>query len=133
MTATSATNTAKADGNVRVVVRIRPLSQTEQKRGCTEAISSMNQDFGGSSSNGEPDLLEVRQHDKRWFEFDAVIGDQSNQEDVYNKSGAHVCVSEDLFSGYNATIFCYGQTGAGATIATVTTLQNESGHPPSPQ
>ena len=124
MTATSATNSAKTDGNVRVVVRIRPLSRKEQERGCTEVIGSMNQDFGASSSNGEPDVLEIRQHDKRWFEFDAVIGDQSNQEDVYNKSGAHACVSEDLFSGYNATIFCYGQTGAGKTH-TMGTFQDE--------
>jgi len=53
--------------------------------------------------------------EKRWFEFDAVIGEQSNQQDVYIKSGAHACVSEDLFAGYNATILCYGQTGAGKT------------------
>lgn len=115
---------AKADGNVRVVVRIRPMSRTEKERGCVEAISSMNQDLGGSSSNGEPEVLEVRQHDKRWFEFDAVIGDESNQADVYYKSGAHSCVSEDLFSGYNATILCYGQTGAGKTF-TMGTFEDE--------
>jgi hypothetical protein len=118
---------AKADGNVRVVVRIRPMSRTEKERGCVEAISSMNQDLGGSSSNGEPEVLEVRQHDKRWFEFDAVIGDESNQADVYYKSGAHSCVSEDLFSGYNATILCYGQTGAGKTFTMGTFADEDKG------
>ena len=49
----------------------------------------------------------------RAFTFDEVFGIGSAQETVFTS-----CVSdlvEAAFSGYNATVLAYGQTGAGKT------------------
>jgi kinesin family protein 5 len=47
------------------------------------------------------------------FNFDAVFGPESNQADVYQKVAHQQVV--DVLDGYNATVFAYGQTGAGKT------------------
>eukprot|EP00339_Tiarina_fusa_P029749 CAMPEP_0117069750 /NCGR_PEP_ID=MMETSP0472-20121206/48950_1 /TAXON_ID=693140 ORGANISM="Tiarina fusus, Strain LIS" /NCGR_SAMPLE_ID=MMETSP0472 /ASSEMBLY_ACC=CAM_ASM_000603 /LENGTH=645 /DNA_ID=CAMNT_0004792471 /DNA_START=354 /DNA_END=2291 /DNA_ORIENTATION=+ len=65
---------------------------------------------------GEPEVLEVRQQEKRWFELDAVFDGKSTQQDVYQRSGAQNAVCDDIFKGFNCTILAYGQTGAGKTF-----------------
>lgn len=100
--------------HVRVVARIRPLSQSEEERGSKETITSMQDE--NSSSNDEPELIETNGNgNKRWFELDAVFDPLSTQELVYQKSGARNAVCNDIFKGYNATILAYGQTGSGKT------------------
>ena len=47
------------------------------------------------------------------FEFDNILRDAS-QEEVFTQCGAEAC--EAVLSGYNATVFAYGQTGAGKTF-----------------
>ncbi|CAG2057599.1 unnamed protein product [Timema podura] len=47
------------------------------------------------------------------FAFDAVLGEASSQEDVYECFGRPVV--EKVLEGYNGTIFAYGQTGSGKT------------------
>lgn len=47
--------------------------------------------------------------DKKEFIFDTVFGENAEQEDIYG-----TCVEnliDGCFSGYNATVFAYGQTG----------------------
>jgi kinesin family protein 4/21/27 len=105
-----------ASGNVRVVVRIRPLSSKEIERGCKESIVEMESEYGVESLEGGPEILQVQQAGKNWFEFDAVIGHRSAQKDVYVRSGAYRSVTEDIFKGYNVTFLAYGQTGAGKTF-----------------
>lgn len=99
--------------HVRVVARIRPLSQTEQEQGSKEAVTSL-QDPG---NKGESELIETTSGitKKRWFELDAVFDKECSQEEVYVRSGAKTAVCEHIFNGYNATILAYGQTGAGKT------------------
>ena len=48
------------------------------------------------------------------FSFDRIFGDKSNQVDVFNDT-AHPLI-KDVLSGYNATIFAYGQTGTGKVL-----------------
>lgn len=105
----------KPAANVKVVIRIRPLSKKERARGCEECITEMNQDYGVDTEG--PQVLQVAGHVKRWFEYDAVLGNQSTQAGCYELSGAQRAVTEDIFKGYNATLLAYGQTGAGKTYS----------------
>ena len=45
------------------------------------------------------------------FSFDRIFGDRSTQLEVFDDT-AHPLI-KDVLSGYNATIFAYGQTGTG--------------------
>lgn len=47
-------------------------------------------------------------------EFDAVVGSESSQEEVYNIVKNCTC---SVISGTNSTIFAYGQTGSGKVTA----------------
>jgi kinesin family protein 5 len=47
------------------------------------------------------------------FQFDRVFGPSSSQKDVFENTATPLI--HDVLQGYNATIFAYGQTGAGKT------------------
>jgi kinesin family protein 4/21/27 len=89
---------SSVDNQVRVAVRIRPLSEDEQANECGHVIRKVNE----SQILAEPD---------KYFAFDYVFAGSSNQEDVYD-----TCVSglvDSFFEGFNATVLAYGQTGSG--------------------
>ncbi len=88
---------------VKVVCRIRPTNQKEILSGgvsCikfTETNIEVNQDDGSNS-----------------FSFDRIFGPESTQIKVFEYTA--VPLINDVLSGYNATIFAYGQTGTGTNI-----------------
>jgi len=47
------------------------------------------------------------------FNFDRIYGNESTQPEVYKQTAQPAVLS--VLSGYNATIFAYGQTGTGKT------------------
>jgi hypothetical protein len=51
-----------------------------------------------------------------------VYGQKSTQDDVYKEMGKPI---EAVLSGFNCTVFAYGQTGAGKTH----TMEGTSGEP----
>lgn len=84
-------------GNVRVVARIRPLSQREEND--REIMTSLDER-----------LVQVKTNDgQRFFELDAVFGGDSTQRQVYETSGAQEAVIQDLFAGFNCTVRCLAQ------------------------
>ena len=48
------------------------------------------------------------------FNFDAVKGEDSTQEELFSQVGKKVV--ETSIQGYNGTVFAYGQTGSGKTF-----------------
>ncbi|XP_060100741.1 kinesin-like protein KIF21A isoform X13 [Heteronotia binoei] len=89
------------ESSVRVAVRIRPQLAKEKIEGCHICTSV---------TPGEPQVFLGK--DKA-FTFDYVFDIESRQEEIY----IH-CIEkliEGCFEGYNATVFAYGQTGAGKT------------------
>lgn len=129
---------AKQATNVRVVARIRPLSEIESAKGAEETLRSFNdleRDFLNPEEEleykytynpkAEPELVQCQeQHAQhpgagktRWFELDAVFDQDSTQEEIYIRSGAKHSICEDIFKGFNCTILAYGQTGAGKTYS----------------
>ncbi|XP_063236294.1 kinesin-like protein KIF11-B [Bacillus rossius redtenbacheri] len=100
----------KDSQQVRVYVRVRPLSVSE-RRGRNESIV----DCSGSK--------EVRVRDRshvvkpKVFKFDQVFGPDSKQIDVYHSILNPMM--DEVLSGYNCTVFAYGQTGSGKTFTMV--------------
>ncbi|KAM9228987.1 kinesin-like protein KIF21A isoform 3-T3 [Dugong dugon] len=89
------------ESSVRVAVRIRPQLAKEKIEGCHICTSV---------TLGEPQVFLGK--DKA-FTFDYVFDIDSHQEQIYFQ-----CIEkliEGCFEGYNATVFAYGQTGAGKT------------------
>ena len=52
--------------------------------------------------------------DSKKFVYDQVAGRDGTQESIFESVGQPMC--ESVLQGYNATIFAYGQTGAGKTF-----------------
>jgi hypothetical protein len=69
---------------------------------CIEIDKKVNQVIIKTANEGE-----------RAFTYDAVYGTNSTQREVYDE-GAFPLV-ESVMTGYNGTIFAYGQTGCGKT------------------
>ncbi|XP_062990200.1 kinesin-like protein KIF21A isoform X4 [Elgaria multicarinata webbii] len=93
--------TGQDESSVRVAVRIRPQLAKEKIEGCHICTSV---------TPGEPQVFLGK--DKA-FTFDYVFDIESQQEEIYGQ-----CIEkliEGCFEGYNATVFAYGQTGAGKT------------------
>ena len=100
----------KSDETVKVVVRVRPLSSEEIRNGNKVAAEA-------DQSRGIITLKNPRADDRdppKNFSFDAVFAHDVKQKYIYDTC-AHSVV-ESVLSGYNGTIFAYGQTGAGKTF-----------------
>lgn len=84
---------------VRVVVRVRPFNNKElQIASSTTCIKLQEQSLEIS--------VDEALHN---FQFDRVFGPDSTQLEVFDYTATPLII--DVLSGYNATIFAYGQTG----------------------
>ena len=57
---------------------------------------------------------DFKNKDMKTFKFDKVCDGSFGQKEFYNAIGVRGMVSQ-VVNGYHATIFAYGQTGAGKT------------------
>nr|ADF47442.1 kinesin protein 3-like protein A [Dugesia japonica] len=96
--------------NVKVVMRCRPLNEKELKQGCSMAaqVNELNGSITYHQSKSSAD------DPPKQFTFDYRFGPNSKQVDVYNKVARRIV--DSVLSGYNGTIFAYGQTGTGKTF-----------------
>jgi len=95
---------------VKVVVRCRPMNSKEQADGRKSVIDCNVPLSQITISNPDAGALSA---DPKSFTFDAVYDEDSAQKAVYAET-AYPLV-ESVLSGYNGTIFAYGQTGCGKT------------------
>ena len=51
--------------------------------------------------------------EENYYCFDRIFNQDTNQEVIFDNVGFQMC--QQLFSGFNGTIFAYGQTGSGKT------------------
>ncbi|MES1911213.1 MAG: hypothetical protein MHM6MM_003686 [Cercozoa sp. M6MM] len=96
----------KKGDSIRVFARFRPQNQREIDEGSVDVLS-LSQDNRSLS-------LRMSDDSTRNFSFDHVFGPDSTQDGVFEHTALPIV--EDVMSGYNATIFVYGQTGAGKTF-----------------
>lgn len=89
----------RKEESIKVLVRVRPLSDAES--GEEDGVIDIQDGTSLSVLDG-----------KKSFQcaYDAVLGFNSNQADVY--ATVRECTSSVL-DGFNSTIFAYGQTGSG--------------------
>ena len=95
--------------NIRVAARIRPENKREKSMGNNDAS------FDIDSTQSQLNFKCGKNGKEKTFVFDYVFDGSSNQRDVFDKLA--VPVIENLFKGYNGTIFAYGQTGSGKTYS----------------
>ncbi|KAI7877349.1 kinesin-domain-containing protein [Lichtheimia hyalospora FSU 10163] len=107
-------------GNIKVVVRCRPLNARELARGATGLIRMEgNQTIlsrpPDSKTGKESEDIKAFTFDKSYWSADKNAPNYADQQTVYNDLG------EDLlnhaFDGYNCCIFAYGQTGSGKSYS----------------
>lgn len=95
-------------GNVRVAVRIRPLSARERLAGANEVITVCSD---GRTVLAAPD---------RHFTFDGVFAPAVGQAELFEDLARPLV---DWFvDGFNCTVLAYGQTGSGKTFSMGTGL-----------
>ncbi|KAG7950379.1 hypothetical protein I3843_13G109300 [Carya illinoinensis] len=91
------------DHNVQVIIRIRPVSNTEISlqgyRKCVRQESCQTITWTG--------------HPESRFTFDLVADEHVSQERLFKVAGLPMV--ENCMGGYNSCMFAYGQTGSGKT------------------
>ena len=102
--------------SVKVLVRVRPLSNDERARGCQSVLQI-------DPSTAQVTALNPKTQTRTAFSFNAVFGPEAFQQVIYDQ--AVFGLVESVLEGYNGTIFAYGQTGCGKTY----TMTGEMGSP----
>eukprot|EP00899_Mesostigma_viride_P012003 jgi/Mesvir1/20803/Mv07906-RA.3 len=92
---------AARDGNVRVVVRARPLNEAESGTNCI-AVSNNSKS------------ITIRPPTGKSFTFDYVADASIGQAEFFDLVGKPVSLS--VLEGYHGCLLAYGQTGAGKTF-----------------
>ncbi|KAI5935818.1 kinesin-like protein KIF19 isoform X1 [Manis javanica] len=103
------------DQQLVVVLRIRPLNDAELEEGATVIAHKVEDQMVVLMDPGEDpeDPLRTHRSREKTFIFDTVFDQHVSQEDVYRATTWHLV--EGVISGYNATVFAYGPSGAGKT------------------
>nr|CAD7568420.1 unnamed protein product [Timema californicum] len=91
-----------AEDSIRVVCRFRPLNDSEERAG-SKFICKF-------PSGQEENCISIG---SKVFLFDKVFKPNATQEKVYNEAAKSIV--SDVLSGFNGTIFAYGQTSSGKT------------------
>lgn len=98
-------------GNVNVVVRVRPLNNSER-------FANENNVLQFPGNGGIVATTSGHHQDKanliKSFTFNVVFEPEATQKDVFEHCGIEEMVDLAL-SGYSTTCICYGQTGSGKT------------------
>eukprot|EP00600_Ochromonadales_sp_CCMP1393_P009763 CAMPEP_0174963216 /NCGR_PEP_ID=MMETSP0004_2-20121128/5205_1 /TAXON_ID=420556 /ORGANISM="Ochromonas sp., Strain CCMP1393" /LENGTH=1919 /DNA_ID=CAMNT_0016211813 /DNA_START=58 /DNA_END=5817 /DNA_ORIENTATION=- len=90
-------------GAIRVYARCRPMAKYELEKGCKKVVQIKDEtSMKIETSRGEKE-----------FEFDAVFGENSTQDAVFEDTKRLV---ESCMDGFNVCLFAYGQTGSGKTF-----------------
>nr|XP_055157430.1 kinesin-like protein KIF12 isoform X4 [Nyctereutes procyonoides] len=91
---------------IQVVLRVRPMSTAELRRGEQSALHcSGTRTLQVSPPGGGPDVA---------FRFGAVLDGARSQEDVFRACGVRR-LGELALRGFSCTVFTFGQTGSGKT------------------
>ncbi|KAL0376309.1 UNVERIFIED_CONTAM: Kinesin-like protein KIN-12C [Sesamum calycinum] len=91
------------DHNVQVLIRIRPLNNTEL----------ISQGYGRCLRQETAQTVVWLGHPETRFTFDHIACESISQEKLFRVAGLPMV--ENCMSGYNSCMFAYGQTGSGKT------------------
>lgn len=100
--------------NVKVALRIRPLSGKERLNGSTECLDAIE-----STSSEEISRVVIGTYT---FCFDEIHPTNIEQDEVFQKN--MFSIINNVVEGYNCTVIAYGQTGSGKTYTMGTGIEN---------
>lgn len=92
--------------NVKVVIRIRPISSRESAEGEIRKCVTAQVHKNSVAVDMKPEA--------KVFTYDFVADEDISQDQMFQVVGKPIATA--CLSGYNGTIFAYGQTGAGKTF-----------------
>eukprot|EP01063_Lacrimia_lanifica_P003700 TRINITY_DN119_c2_g1_i1.p1 TRINITY_DN119_c2_g1~~TRINITY_DN119_c2_g1_i1.p1 ORF type:complete len:650 (+),score=257.87 TRINITY_DN119_c2_g1_i1:58-2007(+) len=101
---------------IQVYLRLRPPNQGEKDRGERCDVVKIDPE--------NPRLVRLGDNPNP-FNFHHCFGNNSRQEDVFNKFAAKAV--DDTFSGYHGLMFVYGQTGTGKTWTISNKMEGQEG------
>lgn len=105
-----------ADANIQVVVRCRGRSDREAADGSPVVVNidgPIAQEVVIRTEAAKVELGVTFQPNTKSYPFDRVFGFAADQGMLYKEVVAPIL--EQVLTGYNCTIFAYGQTGTGKT------------------
>ncbi|KAF9919039.1 kinesin motor protein cin8 [Lobosporangium transversale] len=110
-------STANKELNIQVVVRIRSRNEREVRENSPIAVQAQNKEILVPSTLGD-------RAPSKSYSFDRVFL-YSDQECIYSEVVTPIL--EEVLTGYNCTIFAYGQTGTGKTFTMEGDLRDNFG------
>uniref|UniRef100_A0A7M4FEF0 Kinesin-like protein n=1 Tax=Crocodylus porosus TaxID=8502 RepID=A0A7M4FEF0_CROPO len=101
--------------SVQVALRIRPINEAELEEGASIIAHRVGDQMVVlmDPSEDPDDILRANRSREKTFIFDMVFDQKATQEEVYVSTTKSLVGG--VISGYNATVFAYGPTGAGKT------------------
>ena len=99
------TNSLQSSSNVKVMCRFRPIIQNEKKFTKENCIISLSED--------QVEIKSKNEYNNFTFHFDHIFNVDSTQKEIYEYCAKDLV--DSVLSGYNGTIFAYGQTASGKT------------------
>ncbi|CAM9512130.1 unnamed protein product [Bubo scandiacus] len=111
----SSRSSAMKEQQFTVALRIRPINAAEAEEGAALAARRAGEQrvVLMDPSEDPDDILRANRSREKTFVFDMVFDHRATQEEVYVSTTKSLIGG--VISGYNATIFAYGPTGAGKT------------------
>ena len=106
---------------VQVVVRMRPLNDREKKGNTLPVITANTEKREVMAIKGAGNRQQ-----RTTYHFDRVLGTMSSQEEVFQQTIKGNI--PDVLSGFECTMFAYGQTGTGKTHTMEGDLANSDNH-----
>ncbi|KAF2763276.1 kinesin [Pseudovirgaria hyperparasitica] len=102
-------------GNIRVMCRVRPASDSEAEDAAKIAFPDAELDCKEVTVQGpeKTSALGVVTTSNNAFSFDRVFAPASHNAEIFEEISQLV---QSALDGYNVCIFCYGQTGSGKTF-----------------
>lgn len=114
------------ESNIRVYVRCRGRNDREIAENSAVVVSTT-----GNNGDHRNKLISVQTgsnaYTNKAYTFDQVFGPESDQNMVYDEVAKGIL--HEVISGYNCTIFAYGQTGTGKTYTMSGDLNSNQGRP----
>ena len=93
-------NTDKDEGNLKVVIRVRPFVEIEKG---TTRVLEVYESFSGTIRN---QVIQIKNVKGAKFTFDRVLPSNTSQKQMYDS--CIVELANKCMEGYNATIIAYG-------------------------
>ncbi|KAK3923397.1 Kinesin-like protein KIF18A [Frankliniella fusca] len=124
----------RGSANVKVVVRVRPLSKREEENNARVIVDVVDEKmivfdpkreeesffFRGTIQKGR-DMLK-KQNKNMQYLFDRVFGPEADNGNVFE--GSTKSIINSVLDGFNCSVFVYGATGAGKTFTMLGTKEN---------